>query len=155
MRGRFSKFVPRLFYYGERKFQCREFTKKSGFVPTDFWERTDTSISKRELKERLGEIQIVDVREPSEVIHTGEIHETALNLPLNYILKGALGMEEEEFFEEFGFEKPNPEMDCVFVCKAGVRSRLAQQHARECYEFKSALNYLGGADEWFSFQDTQ
>ena len=70
-------------------------------------------------------------------------------------IKRYIKMEEEEFFEEFGFEKPNPEMDCVFVCKAGVRSRLAQQHARERYEFKSALNYLGGADEWFSFEEAQ
>ena len=125
----------------------RRFSK---FVPTAIRARTVHTISKQELREKLGKIQILDVREPYELEQTGKIDDTAFNLPLQHIVDGALGMDGETFFSTFGFVKPNSEKDCVFVCKAGVRSRLAQSLAREHYGFKSALNYTGGADEWFS-----
>jgi len=111
---------------------------------------TNGVITKNELKQRLGEVRIVDVREPYELEQTGEIDETASNVPLQYIVDGALGMDDETFLDTFGFDKPNVEEDCVFVCKAGVRSRLAQTIARDHFGYKYALNYLGGADEWFS-----
>lgn len=69
---------------------------------------------------------LVDVREPAEFAE-GHIP-GAVNLPFK-TAPGALGLEPEEFFETFGFQKPSTETQLVFYCLAGVRSTAAESLA--------------------------
>ncbi|KAL7529884.1 hypothetical protein ACHAWF_003145 [Thalassiosira exigua] len=92
---------------------------------------------------------VIDVRGHDEVQYTGKLHEVVETLPLPYIAQGALAMEEEEFEETFGFEKPRLDETVVFTCKAGIRSQQAGQLAKMA-GYSDILDYMGGSDEWFS-----
>lgn len=72
------------------------------------------------------DVVIVDVREPDEY-KEGHIP-SAVNIPVKSS-PGALGLEEEEFLDTFGFEKPSTEKQLVFYCLAGVRSTAAEELA--------------------------
>ena len=52
----------------------------------------------------------------------------------------------DEFEERFGWSKPGPEVELVFYCKAGVRSRVAARLAREAGW--RAGEFVGSWDEW-------
>ncbi|KAB8303488.1 hypothetical protein EYC80_004902 [Monilinia laxa] len=71
---------------------------------------------------------IIDVRTPAEVQQTGRIP-TALNISIT-THPDAYSISEEEFEDRFGFERPAKGDECVFYCKAGVRSRAAAEIAR-------------------------
>mmetsp|Transcript_3027 Transcript_3027/g.6629 ORF Transcript_3027/g.6629 Transcript_3027/m.6629 type:complete len:184 (-) Transcript_3027:6-557(-) len=73
---------------------------------------------------------IIDVRGQDEIQYTGKLDDVVETLPLPYIANGALSMEEEEFKESFGFEKPGLDETLVFTCKAGIRSQSAGQLAK-------------------------
>ncbi|ESZ98664.1 hypothetical protein SBOR_0902 [Sclerotinia borealis F-4128] len=73
---------------------------------------------------------IIDVRTPLEIQHTGRIP-TALNIPIT-TYPDAFSISEEEFEDRFGFERPGKADECVFYCKAGVRSRMAAEIAKGC-----------------------
>ena len=106
-------------------------------------------ITKSVLKDRLEndvDIFVIDVREPHEVLQTGEI---GVNIPLGDIASGALGLSPEDFEYEYGVKKPETSFDVAFVCKAGVRSCFAAKIARDAHGYSRVLNYSGGADEWF------
>ena len=65
-------------------------------------------------REQSGYI-VIDVRNEDEIQSTGKLRECVNTLPLPLIgsaalsSTGALGMEDEEFEEEFGFAKPAPD----------------------------------------------
>jgi rhodanese-related sulfurtransferase len=92
---------------------------------------------------------IIDVRGQDEIQSTGRLNDVVVNLPLPYIAQGALVMDEEDFKEAFGFEKPQLDETLVFSCKAGIRSQQAGQLAKMA-GYSNILNYMGGANEWFS-----
>ena len=83
---------------------------------------------------------IIDVREPSELQATGTIP-GAKNIPLKSAAD-AFFLGEEEFEDRFGFPRPDTsdgtagdvgkevEVEVVFFCKAGVRSKAAAELAR-------------------------
>lgn len=70
----------------------------------------------------------MDVRTPAEVQLTGRIP-TARNISVT-THPDAYSISEEEFEDRFGFERPAKGEECVFYCKAGVRSRAAAEIAR-------------------------
>jgi rhodanese-related sulfurtransferase len=92
---------------------------------------------------------IIDVRGHDEVQYTGKLDDVVVTLPLPYIAQGALAMEEEEFQDAFGFEKPQLDETLVFTCKAGIRSYQAAQLAKMA-GYSNILDYMGGSNEWFS-----
>ena len=92
---------------------------------------------------------VIDVRSREELDETGRI-DTSFHLPLERVLNGALGMSADDFEDEFGFIKPSKVCDVVFVCAAGVRSRIAAEVAVNGHGYTSVYNYKGGANEWFS-----
>ncbi|KAI0568577.1 Rhodanese-like protein [Pyrenophora tritici-repentis] len=71
---------------------------------------------------------LIDVREPHE--YDANNIPTAINIPVTSH-PDALLLPEEEFGEQFGFEKPPRGKEVVFFCKAGVRSRAAAGIARQ------------------------
>ena len=83
------------------------------------------------LAERLGDVQVVDCREPYEW-QAGRI-EGSIHLPLNTVLAGEIG-------------DLDPEMTTVVVCRSGSRSELAtlmlQARGFEAY------NLGRGLEEW-------
>ena len=100
-----------------------------------------------------GSVCVIDVREPHEIMETGEIEAggtRAINVPLRRIADGALGMDAEDFNDTFGSAMPDVDEDIVFVCKAGVRSKVAADISREANGYARTFNFVGGADEWFS-----
>jgi rhodanese-related sulfurtransferase len=92
---------------------------------------------------------IIDVRGHDEIQSTGKLNDVVVTLPLPYIAQGALAMDEEDFKEAFGFEKPQLDETLVFSCKAGIRSNQAGQLAKMA-GYSNVLNYMGGSNEWFS-----
>ncbi|PRP83323.1 hypothetical protein PROFUN_09304 [Planoprotostelium fungivorum] len=90
------------------------------------------------LKKRDQDFLLVDVREPSEVLHTGPIP-SAVNVPL-----GQLDTElaQNKMFADK--EKP-----IIFYCKVGGRSELACELAKNL-GYKNTKNYRGSAKEWFN-----
>eukprot|EP00511_Aplanochytrium_stocchinoi_P006989 CAMPEP_0204832042 /NCGR_PEP_ID=MMETSP1346-20131115/12508_1 /ASSEMBLY_ACC=CAM_ASM_000771 /TAXON_ID=215587 /ORGANISM="Aplanochytrium stocchinoi, Strain GSBS06" /LENGTH=171 /DNA_ID=CAMNT_0051963583 /DNA_START=29 /DNA_END=540 /DNA_ORIENTATION=+ len=70
---------------------------------------------------------VIDVREQNEILETGHLEYegfTAKNIPLG-ILQDALTYSEDDFLDEFGFEKPKKDRVLIFSCKSGVRSDMA------------------------------
>lgn len=65
---------------------------------------------------------LIDVREPDEVIQ-GSIP-SSVNLPLSEIAN-ALALNEADFKEKYGFEKPRRDQEIVFYCRSGKRSASA------------------------------
>jgi len=92
---------------------------------------------------------LIDVRGHDEIAFTGKLDDVVETLPLPYIAEGALMMDEEDFKETFGFDKPQLDETLVFTCKAGIRSQHAAQLAKMA-GFTDILDYIGGADEWIS-----
>lgn len=92
---------------------------------------------------------IIDVRGVDEIEYTGKLNDVVETLPLPYIANGAFRMEEEEFKESFGFDKPALDETLVFTCKAGIRSTSAGQLAQMA-GYSDILDYAGGSNEWFS-----
>lgn len=90
---------------------------------------------------------IIDVRNQEEIIATGKLDPVVETLPLP-LIGNAMQMEEEDFLEQFGFDKPQLDETVVFTCKAGIRSMQASQFAAMC-GYGKLVNYRGGADEWF------
>ncbi|CAH1781029.1 unnamed protein product [Owenia fusiformis] len=112
------------------------------------YQSTTEDVSYEELKEKLksGDIQLIDVRQPEELIEVGKI-DGAINIPLLNV-KAALEAPPSEFKDAFGVDKPHPNDDnIVFQCKSGRRSFFAMSVAHEL-GFKKARNYIGGYDEW-------
>lgn len=98
-------------------------------------------------------LTLVDVRNEDEVRQTGELREgpaVALNIPLPRIQEGVLGATEEDFQDEFGFEKPDVADYVVFSCRSGVRSEAAATIAKTHHNYQKALNFKGSANEWFA-----
>jgi rhodanese-related sulfurtransferase len=92
---------------------------------------------------------VIDVRGHDEIEYTGKLSDVVVTLPLPYIAQGALAMDEEDFKEAFGFEKPRLDETLVFSCKAGIRSQQAGQLAKMA-GYSDILDYKGGSNEWFS-----
>lgn len=96
-------------------------------------------------------IIIVDVREPDE--YAQDHIPGAVNIPFRSS-PGALGLNPEEFKENFKFEKPDASKTLVFYCKSGVRSTGAEQLAAT-YGYKNRLNYVGSFFDWTSKRQQQ
>ena len=92
---------------------------------------------------------IIDVRGHDEIQQTGKLSDVVETLPLPYIAQGAFAMDDEDFQEAFGFEKPGMDETLVFTCKAGIRSQQAGQLAKMA-GYSNIIDYAGGANEWFS-----
>lgn len=92
---------------------------------------------------------VIDVRTPEEVMDTGKLGDKVYTLPVQTIMQTNLFTLDEEDFEEIaGFEKPTPDTTLVFSCAAGIRSVYACQFASQG-GYTKLVNYMGGANEWF------
>ncbi|EFQ93962.1 hypothetical protein PTT_08488 [Pyrenophora teres f. teres 0-1] len=87
---------------------------------------------------------LIDVREPHE--YDANSIPTAINIPVTSH-PDALLLPEEEFREQFGFEKPPRGKEVVFFCKAGVRSRAAAGIARQA-GYVNVGEYRGSWLDW-------
>ena len=92
---------------------------------------------------------IIDVRGQDEIAYTGKLNEVVETLPLPYIAEGALTLDEDDFLDKFGFEKPGLDETIVFSCAAGIRSVHAAQFAQMA-GYTNIVDYMGGANEWFA-----
>ncbi|KAF2101434.1 Rhodanese-like protein [Rhizodiscina lignyota] len=88
---------------------------------------------------------LIDVREPAELSASGTIP-TAINIPVTS-QPDALALPPDEFYDRFGFDKPSPEAEVVFYCKAGVRSSAAAQLALQ-NGYEKVGNYRGSWLDW-------
>ncbi|XP_033759466.1 thiosulfate:glutathione sulfurtransferase-like isoform X2 [Pecten maximus] len=93
-----------------------------------------------------GNLQLIDVREPNELVQQGEFP-SALNIPLGQ-LGSALNMAPHTFKALYGRDKPELDDDnIVFACYAGIRSFKALTIAHEI-GYSKARQYAGGFKEW-------
>ncbi|KAI9655579.1 MAG: hypothetical protein M1821_005372 [Bathelium mastoideum] len=87
---------------------------------------------------------LIDVREPSE--YEAGFIPTAVNIPISS-QPDALFLSPEDFEDRFGFQKPTPEKELVFYCKAGVRSSAAAQLAQQ-QGYEKVAEYRGSWLDW-------
>jgi rhodanese-related sulfurtransferase len=92
---------------------------------------------------------VIDVRTEDEIINTGKLSPNTLTLPVQVIMqKNVFSLNNEDFEDVAGFEKPAPDTTLVFSCAAGIRSVYACQFASQA-GYSKLINYAGGANEWF------
>ncbi|EXJ82644.1 hypothetical protein A1O3_06457 [Capronia epimyces CBS 606.96] len=89
---------------------------------------------------------LIDVREPAELQSTGKIPGSH-NLPVTSA-PDAFFLPAEEFEERFGFEKPGNDVEAIFYCKAGVRSRAAARLASQAGFAGRIGEFPGSWIEW-------
>lgn len=93
---------------------------------------------------------VIDVRGEEEVMMTGKVSPSTITLPLPVIMAQNVFALDEDDFEDFcGFEKPGLDETLVFTCAAGIRSQHAAYFAAQA-GYGNIINYTGGANEWFS-----
>ena len=93
---------------------------------------------------------VIDVRGIDEIAMTGPLSPDVKTLPLPVIIQmKVFELEEDEFEELCRFPKPEPDAVLVFSCAAGVRSVHAANFAAQA-GYSNLVNYVGGANEWFS-----
>lgn len=88
---------------------------------------------------------LIDAREPHELATSGTIP-GSLNIPVSS-QPDAFFLSPEEFEERFGFDRPGKDVEVVFYCRAGVRSRAAASLAKEA-GWKSVGEYEGSWLDW-------
>ena len=92
---------------------------------------------------------VMDVRGDDEVMYTGKVSPGTITLPLPIIMQqNVFALEDEQFEEICGFEKPALDETLVFTCAAGIRSQHAAYSAAQA-GYSNLVNYAGGANEWF------
>ncbi|KAI5962509.1 uncharacterized protein KGF55_003585 [Candida pseudojiufengensis] len=99
--------------------------------------------------EKFPESVLIDVREPVEY-SDGHIP-GAINIPFKSS-PGALDLNEDDFQENFGFNKPSEDKELVFYCLGGVRSTAAEELA-STFGYKKRGNYLGSYEDWQSHEN--
>ncbi|ELU01771.1 hypothetical protein CAPTEDRAFT_222202 [Capitella teleta] len=108
-----------------------------------------TDVSYEELCELMqsGDIMLVDVREPKELVAHGRIP-NATNIPLGE-LNSALQLSPEKFQSLYGTELREEDggSRIVFICRLGVRSLSAIAIA-ERMGYEGARHVPGGYEEW-------
>ncbi|KAB2105039.1 hypothetical protein AG0111_0g6674 [Alternaria gaisen] len=87
---------------------------------------------------------LIDVREPHEF--EKDTIPTSINIPVTS-QPDALLLDEEEFQDRFGFQKPPKGKEVVFFCKAGVRSSAAAGIARQA-GYTNIGEYRGSWLDW-------
>ena len=92
---------------------------------------------------------LVDVREPVEY-DDGHIP-GAINLPFKSS-PGALDLSEDDFLDNFGFDKPDKNKELVFYCLGGVRSTAAEELANT-FGYKKRGNYVGSYEDWLAHEN--
>lgn len=95
------------------------------------------------------DVLLVDVREPIE-FQLGHIP-GAINIPFKSN-PGALSLSEEDFEDNFGFEKPPADKELVFYCLGGVRSTAAEDLAKT-FGYKNRGNYIGSYEDWLAHEN--
>jgi len=86
------------------------------------------------LKDKIKEYVLVDVREPDELLGPEGMIEGVILAPLGTALAHFL-------------RTADADKKYVFICKSGVRSRIACEIA-QTYGFPQASNLRGGMVEW-------
>ncbi|CAH8868653.1 unnamed protein product [Trichobilharzia szidati] len=123
---------------------------RTGSVASSRWYslEKEINITVEKLKELMknGDLKLIDVREPDELIEAGRIP-NAVNIPLGEI-EEAFQMDKAAFREKYKFEKPEKwEKNLVFSCRSGVRSMRALKMVQEM-GYENPLNLIGGHNAW-------
>ncbi|TQS34171.1 hypothetical protein Golomagni_05455 [Golovinomyces magnicellulatus] len=89
--------------------------------------------------------ETVDVREPHELQETGKIP-GAINIPITSAIE-SFHIDEADFEDLHGFQRPEKDQTLVFYCKAGVRAKSAAALAQHA-GWKSVGEYPGSWLDW-------
>ncbi|XP_071798059.1 thiosulfate sulfurtransferase/rhodanese-like domain-containing protein 3 [Asterias amurensis] len=96
---------------------------------------------------RSGDMQMIDVRDLSELEEFGTIIPNVCHIPVLQV-EAALKLSDEDFKAKYGHPKPKKtDENIVFSCKKGIRSLTARNTARDM-GFKKARHYPGAWMEW-------
>lgn len=88
--------------------------------------------------------------EEHEIAMTGKLSPNTHTLPLSILgSREVFELDDDDFENICGFQKPTPDETLVFTCAAGMRSQTACAYAAQA-GYTKLVNYMGGAYEWFS-----
>ncbi|KAI6652798.1 Thiosulfate sulfurtransferase/rhodanese-like domain-containing protein 3 isoform X2 [Oopsacas minuta] len=105
------------------------------------------NVSHEELLNKLesGDLTLIDVREKGEIAINGFIM-GSIAISLGN-LQTALSYDDDKFKEIYGVDKPRFADEIIFMCHAGVRSKLAAKIARAA-GFTLVREYADGWSGW-------
>lgn len=105
-------------------------------------------ITAEQLKPRLNDVIVVDVRSAEEIAQSGRVgSKTWANIPLPE-LADALKLPPSEFQKKYSISKPDDSNDeIVFHCAHGRRGGKATALA-DSLGFKKSVNLVGGQTAW-------
>ena len=118
------------------------------------WSRREFSsnvipmIDKENLQKRLEDptpYLFIDVREPNELVHGVIPH--SINIPLKE-LTTAFGLRPGEFRRKYGVDKPTPDTEIIFACRAGPRAMQGAQNIN-AMGYDKTICYYGSFIDWF------
>lgn len=111
-------------------------------------EKMTEIIQDYEKKNSHSKYVVIDVRDQEEVAASGKLSPQVITLPVPIILdQNVFAMNEKDFQNACGFQKPKHDQMIVFSCAVGIRSNWAA-YAAALAGYESA-NYMGGSEEWF------
>ena len=67
--------------------------------------------------ERFEDTVVFDVRRPEEIAETGALGPEVVNIPVEEIMGGAFGLDDDDFLEQYGVPKPGADADLIFSCR--------------------------------------
>jgi len=105
----------------------------------------DNDIHFDELKQRLNDVYIIDVRSPEEVKNLGMVP-NAVHLEIR-TLGHMIILPPEVFRDWVGVEKPRTSQEVVMVCAKGLRARTAQL-AFKGAGYTNVRRYRGSFEDW-------
>ena len=91
-------------------------------------------------------ILLIDVRNHSELNSDGQIPKSHC-VPLKEIQDGAFQLNNSDFKQRYGFEKPTQSDRFVLTCRSGRRVLLAEKHLNEL-GYTNITTYLGSFLDW-------
>jgi len=124
------------------------FNKYLRLFSTNETDAHEVSFAELQTLIKNNKIQLIDVREPHELLEDGQIPNN-VNIPLG-TLAGALKLPEDKFKTMYGVKKPAvSDSDIVFHCRSGKRSLQALGIAQEA-GYNKARHYKGG---WLEYSE--
>ncbi|VEN36216.1 unnamed protein product [Callosobruchus maculatus] len=92
------------------------------------------------------DVYIIDVREPTELQETGVIP-SSINIPLGELESALKDLNDGQFRDKFGRDKPGKQDLIIFSCLKGGRSTKAQEISQKL-GYQKVSNFVGGWTEW-------
>ncbi|XP_011053061.1 PREDICTED: uncharacterized protein LOC105145304 isoform X2 [Acromyrmex echinatior] len=107
----------------------------------------------RELEKEKPDFLLIDVREPKEIQHYGQIPKT-INIREDDVVNELVNLEAKKFQKKYGIPKPVKHTKMIFSCYSGKRAENAAKKMNE-KGYTQVYLYKGSFKEWHDKQNPE